>query len=120
MAGLITLGVVLALALYLCWLMVQPFINVVLWAAVLAVVFYPTHRRIQAKVGSPSGAAALSNLLVIVLIVLPATFITVAVVRELAGAADNVQAGLQQLSTANEIPYLGWLLDRARGYVNID
>ena len=71
MAGLITLGVVLALALYLCWLMVQPFVNVVLWAAVLAVVFYPMHRRIQARVGSPSGAAALSTLLVIVLICFP-------------------------------------------------
>ena len=39
MAGLITLSVVLALALYLCWLMLLPFVNVVLWAAVLAVVF---------------------------------------------------------------------------------
>src|SRR5918993_2251884 len=120
MAGLITLGVVLALALYLCWLMVQPFINVVLWATVLAVVFYPMHRRIQAKVGSPSGAAALSNLLVIVLILLPATFITIAVVRELAGAADNLQAGMQKLSPAQTIPWVAWILERTGGYVEIN
>lgn len=30
MTGLITLGVVLAIALYLCWLMLQPFVNVIL------------------------------------------------------------------------------------------
>ena len=120
MSGLIALGVVLALALYLCWLMVQPFINVVLWAAVLTVVFYPTHRRIQARVGSPSGAAALSTLLVIVLIVLPATFITVAVVRELAGAADNLQAGVQKLSSASTIPWVAWILERTGGYVEIN
>lgn len=120
MAGLITLGVVLALALYLCWLMVQPFINVVLWAAVLAVVFYPTHRRIQARVGSPSAAAALSTLLVIILIVLPATFITVAVVRELAGAADHLQAGVQKLSSASTIPWVAWVLERTGVEINAD
>src|SRR5687768_8169513 len=120
MAGLITLSVVLALALYLCWLMLLPFINVVLWATVLAVVFYPMHRRIRARVGSPSGAAALSTLLVVVLILLPATFITIAVVRELAGAADSLQAGVQRLSSASTIPGLGWLLERTRGYVDID
>ena len=120
MAGLITLAIVLALALYLCWLMLQPFVNVVLWAAVLSVVFYPLHKRIQARVGSPGGAAALSTLLVVVLILLPATFITIAVVRELAGAADNLQAGVQRLSSASTIPGLGWLLDRTRGYVDID
>lgn len=120
MAGLITLIVVLVLALYLCWLMLQPFVNVVLWAAVLAVVFFPLHRRIQTRVGSPSGAAILSTLLVIVLILLPATFITIAVVRELAGAADSLQAGVQRLSNASTIPGLGWVLERTRGYVDID
>ena len=120
MAGLITLGVVLALALYLCWLMLQPFINVILWAAVLAVVFYPMHRRIHARVGSPTGAAALSTLLVIVLILLPATFITIAVVRELAGAADQLQAGVQRLSSASTIPGVGWILERTGGHIQID
>lgn len=120
MAGLITLGVALALALYLCWLMLQPFVNVILWAAVLAVVFYPLHRRMSARIGSPSGAAILSTLLVIVLILLPATFITIAVVKELAGAADNLQAGVQRLSSASTIPGLGWVLERTRGYVDID
>src|SRR5687767_10864106 len=120
MAGLITLGVVLAIALYLCWLMLLPFVNVILWAAVLSVVFYPLHRRIHERIGSPAGAAAVSTLLVVVLILLPATFITIAVVRELAGAADNLQAGVQRLSSASTIPGLGWVLDRTRGYVDID
>ena len=120
MTGLITLGVVLAIALYICWLMVQPFVNVILWAAVLAVVFFPLHRRIRLRIASPSGAAILSTLLVVVLILLPATFITIAVVRELAGAADNLQAGVQQLSSGTEIPVVGWVLDRARAYVDID
>jgi predicted PurR-regulated permease PerM len=120
MAGLTTLLIVLAIALYLCWQMVQPFVNVILWAAVLAVVFYPLHRRIRERVVNPAGAAIVSTLLVVVLILMPATFITVAVVRELAGAADNLQAGVQKLSDASTIPGLGWVLEKTRGYVTID
>ena len=120
MAGLVTLAIALAIALYLCWLMVQPFATVILWATVLAVVFYPMHRRIRLRVGSPSGAAILSTIAVVVLILLPATFITVAVVRELAGAADSLQAGLQRLSSSPTVPGLGWVLDKTRVYVNID
>jgi len=37
MAGLIALLVVLVIALYVCWLMIQPFLNVLMWAAVLAI-----------------------------------------------------------------------------------
>jgi predicted PurR-regulated permease PerM len=81
MAGMITLLIVLGLALYVCWLMLQPFFNVLLWAVVLTVVFYPMHRRIRSRTGRPTFAAAISTLLVVLLIVLPVTFITIAVVR---------------------------------------
>lgn len=119
MAGLVTLTVALVIALYLCWLMVQPFVNVILWGAVLTIVFYPLHRRISERVGSPTGAAALSTVLVIVLILMPVTFITIAVVRELSGAADELQAGLSRVSGSG-IPGLGWVLDRLDAYVQID
>ena len=38
MAGFVALLAVLVAALYVCWLMFQPFLNVLLWAGVLAVV----------------------------------------------------------------------------------
>ena len=64
------LALLLALlaALYVCWLMLQPFVNVLLWALVLVVVFMPVHRRIVARLGSPTSSAALSTLLVVVTI----------------------------------------------------
>jgi predicted PurR-regulated permease PerM len=79
----IALGAALAIALYLCWQMVQPFANVLLWAVVLWVVFTPVHRRIEAHLHRPSLAAAVSTLIVVVTIVGPVLFITVAVVGEL-------------------------------------
>jgi predicted PurR-regulated permease PerM len=111
MAGLITLGIALAAALYLCWLMLQPFVNVLLWASVLAVVFYPMHRRIRARLQSATAAAAVSTLLVLVLILVPLTLLTIAVVHELSGAAAKLQG---------DTPLLGWLLDRVGQYVDVD
>ena len=119
MAGMVTLLIVLGLALYVCWLMLQPFFNVLLWAVVLTVVFYPMHRRIRYKTGRPTLAAAISTLLVVLLIVLPVTFITIAVVRELTGAAANLRRGVQRLTDPN-VPFIGWLLEKARNYVDID
>jgi predicted PurR-regulated permease PerM len=119
MAGTITLLIVLGLALYICWLMLQPFFNVLLWAMVLTVVFYPMHLRIRARSRGPSLAAATSTLLVVLLIVLPVTSITIAVVRELSGAAANLQSGVQWLSDPN-VPVIGWVLEKARDYVDID
>jgi predicted PurR-regulated permease PerM len=119
MAGHITLIIVLAFALYICWLIVQPFINVLLWATVLTVVFYPLHRRIRLGVRQPESAAAFSTLLVIVLILIPVTFVTVAIVRELRDVADMLQTNVQQ-SGGPTIPGLGMVLDRLDGYVDID
>jgi predicted PurR-regulated permease PerM len=119
MAGFVSLLIALAIALYVCWLMLQPFFNVLLWASVLAVVFYPMHRRIRARMHSPALAAAISTLLVIVFILLPVTFITVAVVRELTGVAASFQSGVTQFSLAST-PGVGWLLDWANQYIHID
>jgi predicted PurR-regulated permease PerM len=119
LAGHIALAVVLVFALYICWLIVQPFVNVLLWASVLTMVFYPLHRRIRMGVRQPEAAAALSTLLVIVLILIPITFVTVAIVRELRDVAEALQANVQQLGGPT-IPGLGLILGRLDGYVDID
>jgi predicted PurR-regulated permease PerM len=119
MAGFVALVAVLLAALYVCWLIFQPFFNVLLWAAVLSVVFFPMHRRIRARTDKPSLAAACSTLLVILLILLPVTLVTVAVVRELSGAAAVFQASDHTWSSAMP-PGAVWLLDRVGQYVDVD
>lgn len=107
------------IALYLCWAMLKPFIGVLLWAVVLVIVFYPVHRRIEARLGRPSLSAALSCLLVIMTILVPLTLLTWAVVRELTGFAQNLQANLSSLLDPNS-PTTGPLLRRLSQYVDIE
>ena len=85
------------IALFLCWRMAQPFIEVFLWAGVLVVVFFPIHERILSRVRSPSVAAMLSCALVVVTILGPLTLVTLAIAREAVHAVDNVQAGINRL-----------------------
>jgi predicted PurR-regulated permease PerM len=100
------------IALYLCWAMLQPFIEVLLWAVVLVVVFYPVHKRIEARMNGSGWSAVVSTLLVIVTILVPLTLITYAVVRELTGFAQGLQGNVESLLDPNSPTtgrYLRWL-----------
>ena len=100
------------IAFYLCWLMLKPFVGVIAWAAVLVIVFYPVHRRIFERTGKASLSAFLSCLLVILVILIPIALITIAVVNELSGAMQNLQAAVNYvLSPDSRIvgPLLNWL-----------
>ncbi|HZI19230.1 MAG TPA: AI-2E family transporter [Pyrinomonadaceae bacterium] len=110
---------VTVLALYLCWLMLVPFIQVLLWAVVLVIVFYPVHKRIERRLGSPSWAAVLSTLLVIVTILVPMTLITLAVVRELSGFAQTLQGSVQSLLDPNS-PTTGRFFQWLGQYVDVE
>ena len=85
------------IALYLCWLMLRPFIAVLAWAAVLVIVFYPVHKRLAEKIKRRGLCALLSTTLVILIVVLPLTLLTVAVTNELAGAVRGLPSHMDQL-----------------------
>ncbi|HKO60783.1 MAG TPA: AI-2E family transporter [Pyrinomonadaceae bacterium] len=111
--------IVTAIALYLCWLMMKPFLGVLMWAAVLVIVFYPIHRRLVQRTNRPSLSALLSCALVILTILVPVALLTFAVINELAGAAQNVQAAINYVLDPNS-PTSGRLLGWASRFVDVD
>jgi len=115
----LTLVAALLLAIYLCWRLIQPFLDVLLWAMVLVVVFQPVHRRLSARLGRPSWAATCSTLLVIVTILLPVTLVTLAVVQELRLLAGTLETNPIQLLNFDS-PILGPLLRRLDRYVDLE
>lgn len=115
----IALLVASAIALYLCWLMLQPFLGVLVWAAVLVVLFYPVHRRLVARTNRPATSALLSSLLVIVAILAPLALITVALFNQLSGLTQNLPENLSSLLDPNS-PITGRLLGWLRQYVDVD
>src|SRR5678815_5061597 len=98
--------VVTAIALYLCWLMLRPFLGVLAWAVVLVIVFYPVHQQLGNRIKSRSLRALLSCLLVVLIIVLPLVVLTAAVAEELAKVVPNLPSQVSEL-VERQTPLLG-------------
>jgi len=92
-AARITLIVLLTIAAGLCVLMVWPFAATIIAAAVLAVVCYPLHVRLQSRVSRPGLAALLSTLLVLIAFLVPLTLLATTVTQELRAAYQALAPG---------------------------
>jgi predicted PurR-regulated permease PerM len=108
-----------AIALYLCWLMLKPFITVLEWAAVLVIVFYPVHQRLAKKIKRRGLSALVSSVLVILIVVTPVTFLTVALTNELASTARSLPAQVEQLLNP-ETPVTGKLSKWIHDHLAVD
>lgn len=93
----IALWVAIAIAFYLCWLMLRPFVGVLLWAAVPVIVFYPVHKRLAKRIKRPGLSALLSSVLMVLVLVLPLTFLSLAVAAELSRVIPDLPARLSGL-----------------------
>jgi Predicted permease len=106
---------VTAIALYLCWLMLKPFISVLQWATVLVIIFYPLHKRIAQRIKSRSLSAFVSSTLVIVVFVTPVTLLSIALANEIGIVAKDVPAYVGQfVNPATPVVgrLSGWLHER--------
>lgn len=96
-----------ALLAYLVYRVIFPFLEALVWAAILATFFYPAHRRVRAWIRRPSLAALLSTAAVALLLIAPTiwlgwTFVTQAIdaVRDLPRAeiAEKIRMGMDFVS----------------------
>jgi predicted PurR-regulated permease PerM len=93
---------------YLTFLVVSPFLVPLGWAGVLAVCVYPLYMQLTVKLGR-SGAAVLTTVLVLLLIVVPVWLIAAAIVREGGQAVPALQSALNGKPPAWLTTAWGWL-----------
>jgi predicted PurR-regulated permease PerM len=72
----------IVLVVYLCAQILAPFVNVIAWASVLAIAFYPVQVRLVRHTHRPSLSALLTSILVVVTILIPLLLVTALVVNE--------------------------------------
>ena len=109
------------IALYLAWRIVSPFIDVIVWAVALVIVFYPLYEAIQRKTKRPGLSALLTLVAVIALVVVPILLVGSAAVSQLSTAASSTQASVQELMAH---PYDNRWVEKVTGiasrYVDLD
>jgi len=102
-------------ALYLCYLLFQPFLNPLLSALVIAIVFFPVHARIQVVIRKASLSALVSTMLVTLIIIIPAIMILAAVTKELSGLIALIDQ--KSAESGGLSPYLNHLLEGPLNWV---
>jgi predicted PurR-regulated permease PerM len=85
-------ALVLVVTLAFAWLM-MPYFSAILWGLVAAIVFGPLYCRLARALGGREGlAAALTLLIILGLVILPAILMTVSLIQEAAGLYTQLQA----------------------------
>lgn len=93
--------------LWLLYLVIQPFLSPLIWASVLAVFFFPAHRRLRGRIRRRSVAALVSMSFVALSLVLPVVLLAPAFVGQTAQVisklprgeiVDRIERGLEMLS----------------------
>lgn len=110
---------VTGIGVYLCWLMLKPFIGVLGWAVVLVIVFHPVHQRLARKIRYRGLSALLSCLLVIVIVILPLTVLTISVAQEVANVAPHLPSQISQFMNTPS-PLFGKVSDWLQTRFGID
>ncbi len=95
--------IILAIALIY---VIRPFIYPIFWAAVIAVIFYPVANKLTIRTKMPNLSSALTLLIVILVIIIPASILSMLVVNE----SINLYKSVSQENLAQTVTGIGdWL-----------
>lgn len=90
---LIRAGLITVLVLF-CYDIFHPFLNVMLWALILAVTLYPLNQKLGAKLGNRYGwAAIILVLLGLVILMLPLSLLGASIADSVKGGMHTIEAG---------------------------
>jgi predicted PurR-regulated permease PerM len=118
----IAVAALAGVGVYLCYRLAQPCIPSLVWAGALAIVFHPLHRYIESKVKGPNKAAAISLLVIGLLVVVPATWFAQQAAEQAILIPQTIQkqiaAGKWHIAS-NEHPLLASLLALVEQHVKL-
>jgi predicted PurR-regulated permease PerM len=113
------------LSIFLLYRILSPFLSSMIWAVLLAIVFYPFFQKLQRLLKKREFLSALiMTMLVLIIIVLPFTLLLVSLASEVVdvyhGVEEMIKTGQLQayLEKAKEIPVLKWVLARLGQHID--
>ena len=111
MASFLQIGAILIL-LYWCFLIVSPFLTIVIWGVILSVALYPTHVSLTARLGGREKLSAVILILVgLAIIVVPIWLLADSTIGGLRHVAAELEDGTARIpppaDTVAEWPVIG-------------
>jgi predicted PurR-regulated permease PerM len=80
-----------ALVVYLCLQILSPFVHVIAWSMVLAITFHPVHAWLVRTTTRPALSAILCSALVVIVFVVPLSFVASLAVTQFIALGESVQ-----------------------------
>jgi len=110
---------VLFVVLYYVFRILEPFLPALVWAAILATVFYPLFSALSRRLRHPRWASALTCVLLTVVIVLPALFLLLMLAKQSVSAYRMLEehvsgGGLASFETLRKTSSYQWFLAKGR------
>ena len=113
------------LSIYFLYKILSPFLSSIIWAVLLAMVFYPLFQKLQRLLKKREFLSALiMTLLVLIIIVLPVTLLMVSLASEVVDVYHRVEEMIKTgqlqayLERAEEISILKWILARLGQHID--
>jgi predicted PurR-regulated permease PerM len=114
------------LSIYLLYQILSPFLSSIIWAILLAMIFYPLFQKLQRLLKKKEFLSALiMTLLVLIVIVLPFSLLMASLASEVVDGyhrmEEMIKTGQLQayLERMKEIPILKWILARLGQYIDL-
>ena len=114
------------LSIYLLYQILSPFLSSIIWAILLAMVFYPLFKKLQNLLKKRGVLSALiMTLLVLVVIVLPFTLLMASLAGDVVNLYHQVEEMIQTgqlqayFDSVKEIPILKWILARLGQHIDL-
>ncbi len=111
----ILLGIGTLVAIFLFW----PFLKLLALAGILAVLFRPWHKAMQKRIVSKTGSALATVFFVLILILIPLSFLGYILYKEFANLYANVTSGAVSLDQSTIISHLPTSIQKfGQGFFN--
>jgi len=118
----LVLLMVTILGIYLCYLIAEPFLSVLVWALTLAVLFTPLQGWLESKLKHPGLAAIISILLIGFIVVVPAIFVGEQLVLQAVKGSQLIEAKVasgEWRRTLEAQPQLAPILNKVEHYIDL-
>jgi predicted PurR-regulated permease PerM len=113
--------IILSLILgFLVYLVLKPFLTPIAWAVVLSIVFYPLYAFFRKHIKWKSFAAAITLIVILVIILGPFSYLSFLLAKELKEVAAYIEKGELGLEGILKDPRVSWLLERVKSILNIE
>ncbi len=114
--------IILSLLLgYLVYKVISPFLTAIAWAVVLSILFYPIYAYLGSRVRWKSVAAAITLILILLIILGPFSYLSVLLVGELRDVAGYIESGeLETLTNLLEQPAVQWVMEKVKPIFNAE